>query len=223
MSPRKIASSCSWFARKSWTAVRGPSASASSSCRFVRVRLLARSGAGRQPRYGSSGTSWSRSPATTARQASRAAATSVASSDRRQARALRARSPRASRGSRRSGRARPRCPGPSLRQDLEELELVDDVVLEPEDDALRAREQLVAARELRLDRGRVAPSLLGEEPRAHAARLGGIEGERPDVQDVVPGEDDSLDRPVCRSVLAADSPFVTCSGSPTGSGRARAR
>ncbi len=40
MSPRKIASSCSWFARKSRTAVRGPSSRAASSWRLVRVRLL---------------------------------------------------------------------------------------------------------------------------------------------------------------------------------------
>ena len=138
--------------------------------------------------------SWSRSPATTARQLSRAAATVCGSSDRRSGQRpfelvrleraevavgldeldLRVRS--------------------ELGQDLQQLELVDEVVLEPEDDVVRAREQLVASREVRLDRGRLAPSLLGQEARAYASRLGGVEGERPHVQDVVPGEDDPFDR-----------------------------
>ena len=74
MSPRKLASSCSWFARKSRTAVRGPSSRAASSWRLV----LSGSSAKRRSaasRYGSSWTSWSSSPSVTARHASRPAAT----------------------------------------------------------------------------------------------------------------------------------------------------
>src|SRR5215208_2669146 len=77
-SPRKIASSSSWFARKSSSGVRAPSSSSVSSWRFVResgacssLRRLSAAA-----RYGSSAISGARSssPAVTARQASRAAA-----------------------------------------------------------------------------------------------------------------------------------------------------
>ena len=81
-----------------------------------------------------------------------------------------------------------------LRKHLDELELVDEVVLEPEDDPLRSCEQLVAARELRVDRVLAPPPVLGEEARAERSRLLGVEGERPDVQHVVPREDDALER-----------------------------
>src|SRR5207244_2335013 len=41
--------------------------------------------------------------------------------------------------------------------------------------------------------GRFAPALLREKLRTYAARLGGVESERTDVQDVVPGEHDALE------------------------------
>src|SRR5919198_1043177 len=81
-----------------------------------------------------------------------------------------------------------------LRKDLEELELVDEVVLEPEDDVLRPPEQVVPARELRAESLLGPPPALGEEPCPERPRLLLVERERPDVQHVVPREDDPFER-----------------------------
>ena len=55
------------------------------------------------------------------------------------------------------------CSLRNLSQNLEELQLVEEVGLEPEGDTLRPLEQLVSTRKLGLDRGRFTPALVGEE------------------------------------------------------------
>ena len=77
-------------------------------------------------------------------------------------------------------------------EDLDELQLVVEVVLEPDHDDLVAGERgaqaRVAGAHVGLDRVRVAPAAGGEEPGAHGAKLVGVEvgGHRPLVQGVAP-------------------------------------
>jgi hypothetical protein len=79
-------------------------------------------------------------------------------------------------------------------EDLDELQLVVEVVLEPEHDDLVARERRaepgVAGAHVGLDRVRVTPTAAGEEPRPHRAKLLGVEvrRHRPLVQRVAPGD-----------------------------------
>src|SRR5207248_4960567 len=81
-----------------------------------------------------------------------------------------------------------------LREHLDQLELVEKVVLEPEDDGASSAEQLVATLQLREDYVLRPPPELGEEAGSKRARLGWIDGDGPDVEGVVPREDDSLER-----------------------------
>ena len=75
-----------------------------------------------------------------------------------------------------------------LGKNLQELELVEQVVLEPEDDVPCPGKRAVPSFQLLENRRLVTPAALGEEPRAQGARRVWIECERPFVEGVVPGD-----------------------------------
>src|SRR4051794_31828487 len=85
-------------------------------------------------------------------------------------------------------------PVPHLGKNLQELELVEQVVLEPEDDVPCVGERAVPSFQLAEYPRLITPAALGEEPRAERARRVRIERERPFVEDVVPGDDLTAER-----------------------------
>jgi len=105
------------------------------------------------------------------------------------------------------------------RQDLHQLQLIQQVVLEPEDDVASLRQGFeqhpVTPFELGEDRRLVLPALPSEEPRTGPEEVRTSARQQwTFVGNVAPGKDGPLDT-AALDHSAAESPFVTCSAVPT--------